>query len=110
MRPRQASSLRAWDVISDEDPIDVVIRFSPAVAKRADETRWHPTQQTEPQPDGSLLWRGTVSGSREIRIWIMGWGADAEVLEPAALRDDVAAELGRAASNYRWVSGAEAVA
>ncbi len=93
--------LRAWDVISDEDPIEVVIRFSPAVAKRADETRWHPTQQTEPQPDGSLLWRGTVAGSREIRVWIMGWGADAEVLEPAALRDDVAAELGRAASNYR---------
>jgi len=92
--------LRAWDVIADEEPINVVIRFSPAVAKRADETRWHPTQETEQQPDGSLIWRGTVSGSREIRIWIMGWGAEAEVLEPASLRDDIAAELSHAATLY----------
>jgi predicted DNA-binding transcriptional regulator YafY len=92
--------LRAWDVIADEEPIDVVIRFSPAVAKRAAETRWHPSQVIEEQPDGSLLWRGRISGSREIRIWIMGWGADAEVLEPSSLRDDLAAELASAASLY----------
>lgn len=93
--------LRAWDVIADEEPVDVVVRFSPAVAKRAAETRWHPSQQLEEQPDGSLVWRGRVAGSREIRIWILGWGADAEVLEPADLRDEVAAELGRAADHYR---------
>lgn len=93
--------LRAWDVIADEEPLDVVIRFSPAVAKRAAETRWHPSQEIEEQPDGSLLWRGRVAGMREIRIWIMGWGADAEVLEPPELRDDIATELGRAAGLYR---------
>jgi predicted DNA-binding transcriptional regulator YafY len=38
---------------------------------------------------------------REIRIWILGWGADAEVLEPAELRDELATELGRAAALYR---------
>ena len=79
---------RAWDVISDETPADVVVRFSPAVAKRAAETRWHPSQEIEEQGDGSLLWRGRVAGLREIRIWILGWGADVEVLEPArAARD-----------------------
>lgn len=93
--------LRAWDVIADEEPLDVVIRFSPAVAKRAAETRWHPSQEIEEQPDGSLLWRGRVAGMREIRIWIMGWGADAEVLEPPELRDDIATDLGRAAGLYR---------
>ena len=50
--------LRAWDVIADEPPVKVVIRFSPAVARRAAETRWHPSQQLEQQPDGSLIWRG----------------------------------------------------
>jgi proteasome accessory factor B len=93
--------LRAWDVIADEDPVKVVIRFSPAVAKRAAETRWHPSQVLEPQKDGSLLWRGQVAGMREIRIWILGWGADAEVLEPAALRHEVAAELKKAATLYK---------
>jgi predicted DNA-binding transcriptional regulator YafY len=90
----------AWDVIADEDPLNVVIRFSPVVAKRAAETRWHPSQETEFQPDGSMLWRATVAGMREIRIWIMGWGADCEVLAPDSLRDDVATELSRAAALY----------
>jgi proteasome accessory factor B len=93
--------LKAWDVIADEDPVKVVIRFSPAVAKRAAETRWHPSQVLEPQADGALLWRGQIAGMREVRIWILGWGADAEVLEPAALRAEVAAELSRAAALYR---------
>lgn len=92
--------LRAWDVIADEEPTDVVIRFSPAVAKRAAETRWHPSQELERQPDGSLIWRGRVAGLREIRIWILGWGADAEVLEPAELRAAVADELQRAGALY----------
>src|SRR5687767_2581234 len=92
--------LKAWDVIADEDPVRVVIRFSPGVAKRAAETRWHPSQELEDQPDGSLTWRGLVAGMREIKIWILGWGADAEVLEPTELRADIAAELGRAARLY----------
>jgi predicted DNA-binding transcriptional regulator YafY len=92
--------LRAWDVIANEEPVAVVIRFSPAVARRAAETRWHPSQELEQQPDGSLIWRGRVAGPREIRIWILGWGADAEVLEPTELRRDVAAELRRAADAY----------
>jgi predicted DNA-binding transcriptional regulator YafY len=95
-----AELARAWDVIADEELIDVVIRFSPDVAKRAAETRWHPSQETEDQPDGSMVWRATVAGMREIRIWIMGWGADAEVLEPSQLRADVATELARAAALY----------
>jgi proteasome accessory factor B len=92
--------LKAWDVIADEEPVEVVIRFSVAVAKRAAETRWHPSQTLEPQKDGSLLWRGLIAGQREIRIWILGWGADAEVLEPATLRNEVADELRRAAALY----------
>jgi len=92
--------LRAWDVIADEEPVRVVIRFSPAVAKRAAETRWHPSQEIEQQRDGSLVWTGQVAGMREIKIWILGWGADAEVLEPAELRADVASELTKAAAVY----------
>jgi predicted DNA-binding transcriptional regulator YafY len=92
--------LRAWDVIADEEPQLVVVRFTPAVARRAAETRWHPSQDIEWQDDGSLLWRGRVAGTREIRIWILGWGAEVEVLEPLGLREEVAAELERAANAY----------
>ena len=91
---------RAWDVIADEPLETVVVRFSPSVAKRAGETRWHPSQELAEEPDGSLVWRGRVAGLREIRIWVLGWGADAEVLEPAALREEIATIVRRAAALY----------
>jgi len=92
---------RGWDIIADQPPVEVALRFSPAVADRVSETTWHPLQRTERQGDGSLLWRSTVSGVIEIRLWILSWGEDVEVLEPAELRDQVRDILTRAASQYR---------
>ena len=38
---------RAWDIIADQPPTDVVLRFSPSVATRVQEATWHPTQRVE---------------------------------------------------------------
>ena len=95
------SALRAaWDIIADQPPVDVELRFSPEVANRVLEATWHPTQTVAAGADGSLTWRATVSGTIEIRLWILSWGADVEVVAPAALRDDVAATLRRALARY----------
>lgn len=96
----QATLRQAWDIIADQPPVEVVLRFAPSVAARVREATWHPTQRVEAAADGSLVWRATVSGTIEIRLWILSWGADVEVLEPASLRDDVAATLRRAAASY----------
>lgn len=80
---------RGWDIIADQPPVRVELRFSRAVAERVLETRWHPLQETEREADGSLRWRTTVSGIIEIRLWILSWGDDVEVLAPRELRDDV---------------------
>jgi proteasome accessory factor B len=90
----------AWDVVSDEAPVAIAIRFSAAVAQRVAETRWHASQVLEEGDDGTLLWRARVSGVLEIRSWILGWGQDAEVLEPADLREWVAAQHAAAAERY----------
>jgi proteasome accessory factor B len=95
---------RAWDIIADQEPIDVVLHFSPKVASRVREARWHPSERVEAAADGGLTWRATVSGPIEIRLWILSWGDDVEVVEPAALRGDVAATHARAAARY--VAGA----
>jgi proteasome accessory factor B len=95
------SALRpAWDIIADQPPVAVDLRFAPAVASRVMEATWHPTQTVKAEPDGSLRWRATVSGTIEIRLWILSWGADVEVLEPAALRNDVADTHRRALDRY----------
>jgi proteasome accessory factor B len=92
---------RAWDIIADQPPVEVVVRFAPSVATRVGETTWHPSQVVERAPDGSLVWRATVAGTIEIRLWILQWGADAEVLEPPELRADVTATLEQALAAYR---------
>jgi proteasome accessory factor B len=96
---------RGWDIIADQPATEVVLRFSPAVADRVLETTWHALQRTERTPDGGLLWRSTVSGVIEIRLWILSWGEDVEVLEPPELREQVAAILARAGSRYASATG-----
>jgi proteasome accessory factor B len=91
---------RAWDIIADQPEVDVALRFAPAVAARVGETTWHPTQRIEPQADGSIIWRATVSGTIEIRLWILSWGDEVEVLAPDELRHDVAATWQRALVRY----------
>jgi predicted DNA-binding transcriptional regulator YafY len=91
---------RGWDIIADQPPVEVVLRFSPSVADRVVETVWHPLQRFERSPDGSLLWRSTVSGIIEIRLWILSWGDDVEVLEPSELRSQVRDIHRRALARY----------
>lgn len=90
----------AWDLIADQPVVEVVLRFSPAIAARLQETRWHPSERIEVEDDGSLTWRARVSGTLEIRSWILGWGADVEVLDPAALRAEIGGILRAAADRY----------
>ena len=95
-----ATLRRAWDIIADQPETEVVLRFEPAVAARVGEATWHPSQVIRELDDGSLEWRARVAGTIEIRLWVLSWGDEVEVLEPAALRDDVAATHARAAARY----------
>jgi proteasome accessory factor B len=90
----------AWDIIADQPAVEIVLRFSPNVASRVLEATWHPTQSVEKEADGALRWRATVSGTIEIRLWILQWGDEVEVVAPASLRDDVAATHARAVARY----------
>ncbi len=96
----EAQLRRAWDIIADQPPTPIHLRFSPSVAARVEEATWHPSQKVERQGDGSLLWRATVAGTIEIRLWILSWGDDVEVLEPGTLRNDVAQTHRRAGERY----------
>jgi proteasome accessory factor B len=91
---------RAWDIIADQPEVDIALRFAPSVAGRVGEATWHRTQQIERQADGSLVWRATVSGTIEVRLWILSWGDEVEVISPPELRDDVAGTWRRALERY----------
>ena len=61
---------------------------------------WHKTQRTTYEEDGSLLFEVDVDGIGEISWWIMGYGAEAEVLEPPQLRERMAKHVARLADTY----------
>lgn len=93
----------AWGIwYTDDEPVEVVLRFHPRVAGRVRETQWHGSQELEPQPDGSLIWRAKIAEPQEMLPWIRGWGADVEVVEPESLRNQLAAEARRLARQYGW--------
>jgi predicted DNA-binding transcriptional regulator YafY len=68
----------------------VRIRFAAKVAKYAVRRRWHSSKKVEEHADGSVVLSFVVNGTTEMTSWILGWGANAEVLEPGALRDEIA--------------------
>ncbi|MCW3096832.1 MAG: transcriptional regulator-like protein [Chthonomonadaceae bacterium] len=76
----------------DDELVHVRVRFSPRQARWIRERRYHVSQQTEEQPDGSLLLSMDVAGTEEVRRWLLGYGAEVEALEPASLREELAAE------------------
>ncbi len=91
----------AWHLIPEPGPDqDVVVRFSPLVAKNVAEVVWHKSQRVEERPDGSIDFHVRVSGIREISWWVLGYGDQAEVLKPARLRQLIAERAGRMVEMY----------
>jgi len=92
---------QAWGIwYTDQEPQEVKLRFSPRVSNRVLETRWHPSQKTQLEPEGSLLWRAMIAEPKEMVPWIRGWGADYEVLSPPTLRQKLINEISAMRDNY----------
>jgi proteasome accessory factor B len=103
--PRDFSTERylrnAWHLIPEgRRDQEVLIRFSPMVAENVAEVLWHKTQRATFNDDGTLDYRATVSGLQEISWWILGYGDQAEAIEPPELRQMVATRAAKAAALY----------
>lgn len=80
----QAFAERSFGVFQEE-PFDVVWRFSPKSAPDARQFLFHPTQVLEDQPDGSLIVRFRAGGALEMSWHLFTWGDEVEVIEPTEL-------------------------
>ena len=78
----------SW-LLEQGEPVKVRLRFYPEAARWVREGTYHASQHTEELADGSLFYEATVSGTREITRWILGFGPAVEVLEPEWLRGEI---------------------
>ncbi len=91
----------AWHMIPEKGrDSDVVVRFSKLVAQNVAEVNWHKTQRLAWRDDGTLDFHVTVSGLNEISWWILGYGDQAEAIEPPQLRGLIAERARRMAAMY----------
>lgn len=92
----------AWGVYRDQSPIPVIIRFydhySTLNRVRAELGKRQTCTLTEDN-DG-LLMKDQVEGLDELAVWLRGFGAGAEVIEPSALREKVTEEFARLLQMY----------
>jgi len=78
----------------------VAVRFNPFRARWVRHQQWHREQQIEEHADGSLTLRFPVSHFPEVKMEILKYGADCEVLAPPELRQEIAKESARLAALY----------
>lgn len=83
----------AFQVYGGDEVREVSIWFSPQKAHFIRERQWHPSQRIEVQEDGSLLLHMKTGGLVEVRNWVLQFGSDAEILEPASLREESKSEI-----------------
>jgi predicted DNA-binding transcriptional regulator YafY len=92
----------SWGIWSSEGTpsAHIRLRFDESVAHRVREAVWHRSQELTELADGGVELAVTVAGTVEIRPWILSWGDAVEVLEPAELRDVIAAAVTTASKRY----------
>ena len=75
------------------EPQTVRIWFSPEQAPFVAERTWHSSQRITREEDGSIILELSVADLGEIKRWLIGWGAAAQVLEPSELILEIKQEL-----------------
>ncbi len=76
------------------------LRFTAQRARWVARETWHPDQRGEFEPDGSYVLTVPYAREPELVMDILKYGADVEVLAPAALRASVGQRLREAAARY----------
>ena len=95
-RPEQLTE-GAFGLIRGQEVTRVRVWFDDKVSRYVQRRLWHPTQRFR-RAAGGLEMTMDVRGTVELASWVLGFGDKARVEEPAALREQVAADAARAAA------------
>jgi len=71
------------------EPLRVRVAFRNGAADYVAERTWSPGQKLTRRKDGTLLLTFTTTSRLEVLSWVLGFGPDAELLEPEDLREEM---------------------
>ncbi len=91
-----------WEVF-DGKPEPIHLRFRGEAALRIQEMTWHRSQEIHKHPDGAIDLKLEVSANPEFKTWVLGWGAQCEVLAPLKLKTALQAEVQKLSLVYAEV-------
>ena len=97
------ASFGVWhNPVDSEDHHQIRLRFTGWAARMAAERRWHPSQEivSSGKSGEEIEMSLDLSGFQEISRWILSWGSQVEVLEPAELREAVKSAIADAGRIY----------
>jgi predicted DNA-binding transcriptional regulator YafY len=91
---------QAFGIFQGGEPVEVTLRFNPFRARWIREQHWHPAQHMEFLSDGGMDLSFPVADFREVKMKILQFGADVEVIRPEALKREIREEIGRMVAVY----------
>ena len=83
----------AWGVECGKEEIDIRIKFTGAAVRKAKENNYHISQEVEKINENEAIIKINTCSVNEVKEWILGFGAEAEVLEPEKFREEVRGEV-----------------
>lgn len=89
----------AWGVERREEEIEVEIIFRGDAIDWVKEHQYHPSQEIK-EVEAGVVMSFTTCSINEVVKWVMGFGSEAEVLEPKFLRDKVKDEVRKMSEVY----------
>jgi predicted DNA-binding transcriptional regulator YafY len=106
MPPRRTIE-RAFHTWHRELVEHVQVLFTGRIAGEIRERRWHPSQRLIDAPDGGLFLHLDISGPEELERWLLGFGPDARVIEPARLAEQIQRQHARAANTGQVIDASK---
>jgi predicted DNA-binding transcriptional regulator YafY len=91
----------AYGIFAGKATNKAVIRFSKNAAKWVADEHWHSKQESNVLPNGELELTVPYSDPRELIMDILKYGAEAEVIFPAELREEIKKRLWAAQQKYQ---------
>ena len=90
----------AWGVEQGKEEMNVKVKFTGRAARFVPEYHWSDQQKIEEINENEIIFKVKTGSREEIKKWVLGYGAEAEVLAPEDLKAEIQQEIEKMLENY----------